>query len=126
MKVLDINQSCCWSFHGRDKRTINLLREAVAIEDPRLRDRALQSIPNGKAFGFIGDVTRLDFAARFFDEVNLNFTPEFSQRGPLHQCVRRWSKTPGASEFNTEKLESRWSSWLNKIFRQLSPTTATT
>src|SRR5688572_18564870 len=91
MKVLDINAHCCWSLQGPDQDTIARLRAAVEIEDPGVRKAALHKI-EGKAFGFVGDPTRLDFAPRFFDEVNLNFTPEAAQWTPLRQCIRRWSK----------------------------------
>jgi hypothetical protein len=125
MKVLDINPTCCWSFHGRDQKTIDLLRQAVAIEDPQLREQTLRSIPNGKAFGFIGDVTRLDFSARFFDQVNVNFTPDFSQRGQLSQCVRRWSKSANTFDAHDQAEEPRWSSFLNRLLGTPSPSAAT-
>ena len=121
MKVLDINPNCCWSFHGRDQKTIDLLRHAVAIEDPQLREQTLRSIPNGKAFGFIGDVARLDFSARFFDQVNVNFTPDFSQRGQLQQCVRRWSKTANTLDTQDQAHEPRWFSLLNRLLGTTSP-----
>src|SRR5688500_17884550 len=91
MKVLDINANSCWSFHGPDVNTIARLRAAVGLEDPQMRNVLLQKI-DGKAFGFVGDPTKLDFAPRFFDEINLNFTPELNRRVALRQCVRRWSK----------------------------------
>jgi len=125
MKVLDINPTCCWSFYGRDEKTINLLRKAVAIEDPQLREHALRSIPNGKAFGFVGDVTRMDFSSRFFDQVNVRFTPDFSQRGQLQQCVRRWSKIPNTLEHSDEARKSGWPSLWNRIVGSLSPAPAT-
>ncbi|HEX7863245.1 MAG TPA: hypothetical protein VF773_23150 [Verrucomicrobiae bacterium] len=67
MRVLDINQNSCWSFHGPDGNTISRLRAAVGIADPQMREVVLQNI-DGKAFGFVGIrqswILRRDFLMR--------------------------------------------------------------
>lgn len=126
MKVLDIHPTRCWSLHGRNERVIAQLRAAVAIEDTELRDEILRNIPDGKAFGFVGDATKLEFAPRFFDEVNVAFTPDVQQRTQLRQCVRRWCKNrveiPEPDE--DENQEVRWGSLWHKILGRMMPNTA--
>ena len=126
MKVLDINLNSCWSFHGPDVNTIARLRAAVEIHDPQMRDLVLENI-DGKAFGFVGDPTKLEFAPRFFDEVNLNFTPQVSQRVALRQCVRRWSKNKADLQEETASevgLAAHWGSLWQRVFGRMTPTHA--
>lgn len=122
MKVLDINANSCWSFHGPNGNTIARLRAAVGIQDPRMREVVLQNI-DGKAFGFVGDPTKLDFAPRFFDEVNLNFTPEVHERVALRQCVRRWSKYKADLHEDTSS-DAQWGSVWQRVFERLTPSAA--
>ena len=118
MKVLDIHPNYCWSFTGPDEKTIKSLRSAVEIADPQLRDVVLQRI-GGRAFGFVGEAAKMEFAPRAFDAVNLGFTPrEVSQRVLLRQCVRRWSKNKADLQDDTSQ-EVRWDSLWNRILGRL-------
>ena len=124
MKVLDIHPNCCWSFTGPDENTIEQLRTAVGIADPQLRDVVLQQI-DGRAFGFVGDAAKIDFAPRVFDAVNLTFQPqEVSQRALLRQCVRRWSKFKTDLQEDTSKEVQLGSMW-NRVFGRLTPNLST-
>ncbi len=119
MKVLDINPNCCWSFQGPDRETIERLRAAVEIEDAGLRKETLERI-EGKAFGFVGDPTNLDFAPHFFDEVNVNLAPEEAERNSLRQCVRRWSKSPAWMREDAEETAFSGTFW-RRIVSRLVP-----
>lgn len=123
MKVLDIHPNCCWSLTGPDEKTIEQLRSGVAIADPQLRDVVLQRIA-GRAFGFVGDATRMEFAPHIFDAVNVRFTPQdVSQRVLLRQCVRRWSKNKADLQDETVQ-EVRWESLWNRLFLRFAPGSA--
>ena len=93
MKVLDIYPNHCWSLHGPNAETILKLRTAVSLADEHCREFALQQIPDGEAFRFVGDPTTFTLANDFFDEVRLMYTPaDVAKRVQLRQCIRRWSR----------------------------------
>ena len=100
MKVLEIYPNHCWSLHGPDAETILKLRAAVSLADEEIRELALQQIPDGEAFRFVGDPTTFTLGNDFFDEVRLTYTPaDVATRVQLRQCIRRWSKNePKVSE----------------------------
>ena len=126
MKVLDINSNCCWSFHGPNEDTIEQLRAAVQIVDAKSREAALADVLDGKAFGFVGEPSTLDFAAGFFDEVNLNVEPEPQKRVALRQCMRRWSKRPVTAEVcEEEEAETLLTRGVRKLLARMTPSYAT-
>ncbi|HVK57497.1 MAG TPA: hypothetical protein VM735_01850 [Candidatus Kapabacteria bacterium] len=126
MKVLDINSTCCWSFHGPNEDTIQQLRAAVQIADAKSREAALAEVQDGKAFGFVGEASTLDFATGFFDEVNLNFDPKPQKRVALRQCMRRWSKRPVKTEvYDEEESETSLVRGFRKLFARMTPSYAT-
>ena len=123
MKALDIYPNHCWTFHGPDLKTIARLRAAVETQDVEERDAALRRIKDGKVFYFPGDPAKLEFAPRFFDQVQIHFEPDVQKRVLLRQCVRRWMKqsVPVRELEETPSNFGELQGWFRRLMGRVTP-----
>ena len=107
MKVLEVYPNYCWSFQSESAQAIERMREAVHLpsEDERLNQ--LASITDGHAFLFTGDPVNLDFAADFFDEVNVNYNASPVKNALLRNRVKRWVSPAGSIHFGDSEPRQR-------------------